>query len=172
MDFQQRKKQVIKSEFTRLNKWDDESELTVKQQRVETAERMVRQKEQQSSAFRKELANYDFDKVIIFDTAAGEPVQEITPAKKAKCRSRQDRQAIAKARIPIRQRGMSEKIPTEQLQERVDGTSCRIQGSIQKYIEDLGDNMSFHRQVKGRPDYAVMITVLMIIRNGKSIFDG
>ena len=58
MDFQQRKKQAIKSEFTRLNKWDDESELTVKQQRVETAERMVRQKEQQNSAFRKELANY------------------------------------------------------------------------------------------------------------------
>ncbi len=156
MDFQQRKKQVIKSEFTRLNKWDDESELTVKQQRMETAERMVRQKEQQSSAFRKELANYDFDQVRVFDTAVGEPVQEITPAKKAKCRSRQDRQAIAKARIPIRQRGMAEKIPTEQLQERVDGTSCKIQGSIQKYIENLGDNMSFHREVKGRPDYAVM----------------
>ena len=88
MDFQQRKKQVIKSEFTRLNKWDDESELTVKQQRMETAERMVRQKEQQSSAFRKELANYDFDQVRVFDTAVGEPVQEITPDRKSVGRER------------------------------------------------------------------------------------
>ena len=156
MDFQERKKQVIKSEFTRQNKWDDESELTVKQQRVETAERMVRQKEQQSRAFRKALAQFDFDQVTIFETEVGEPVQEITPAKKAKCSSRQDRQAAAKAKTTIRQSGLAAGTPTDQLQERVDGTSCKIQGSIHEYIRKLEEKMASHREVQDRPDYAVM----------------
>lgn len=156
MDFQQRKKQAIKSEFTRLNKWDDESELTVKQQRVETAERMVRQKEQQNSAFRKELANYDFDQVSIFETAAGEPVQEITPAKKAKCRNRQDRKMGSNAKDAIKRRSEAEGTRTELLQERVDGASYQIQRSIEKRIVDLEGNMVPHREVQDRPDYAVM----------------
>lgn len=156
MDFQQRKKQAIKSEFTRLNKWDDESGLTVKQQRVETAERMVRQREQQNSAFRKELANYDFDQVSIFETAAGEPVQEITPAKKAKCRNRQDRKMGSNARDAIKRRSEAEGTRTELLQERVDGASYQIQRSIEKRIVDLEGNMVPHREVQDRPDYAVM----------------
>ena len=156
MDFQQKKKQAIKSEFTRLNKWDDESELTVKQQRVETAERMVRQKEQQNSAFRRDLANYDFDRVLIFDTAAGEPVQEITPAKKAKCRNRQDRRMSGNAKDIIRKRAEAEGTRTELLQERVDGTSYQIQRNIEKNIVDMEGNMVPHREVQDRPDYAVM----------------
>ncbi len=156
MDFQQRKKQAIKSEFTRLNKWDDESDMTVKQQRMETAERMVRQKEQQNSAFRKELANYDFDQVRVFETAAGEPVQEITPAKKAKCRNRQDRKMGSNARDAIKKRSEAEGTRTELLQERVDGASYQIQRSIEKRIVDLEGNMVPHREVQDRPDYAVM----------------
>ena len=156
MDFQQRKKQAIKSEFTRLNKWDDESDMSVRQQRMETAERLIRQKEQQNSSFRKALANYDFDQVRVFDTAAGEPVQEVTPAKKAKCRNRQDRQMGCNAKSAIKKRSETEGTKTELLQERVDGASYRIQRSIEKQIVDLEGNMVPHREVQDRPDYAAM----------------
>lgn len=156
MDFQQRKKQAIKSEFTRLNKWDDESEMSVKQQRMETAERLIRQKEQQNSSFRKALAVYDFDQVRVFETAAGEPVQEVTPAKKAKCRNRQDRQMGCNAKNAIKRRSEAEGTKTELLQERVDGASYQIQRGIEKQIVDLEENMVPHREVQDRPDYAVM----------------
>ena len=156
MDFQQRRKEAIKSEFAKLNKWDEDSGLTVKQQRMETAERMVREKEKQNSAFKKELANHDFDRVSVFGTAAGEPVQEISPAKKAKCRSRQDRQMGGAAREAIRRRGEEGGTRTALLQERVDGTSYQIQRSIEKYIVDLEGNMVLHREVQDRPDYAAM----------------
>lgn len=157
MDFQQQqKKQSIKEEFIRLNRWDEDADLTMKQQRLMTADSIVRQKEKQQPAYGKAIKSYDFEEVKVFGAAAGEPLQELTPAKKAKCRNRQDRQRENEAKKAVRKRSEEEGTETSLLQERVDGTSFRIHRSIEQGIVDLEGNMVLHRDAQDRPDYAAM----------------
>lgn len=157
MDFQQQqKKQSIKEEFARLNKWDEDTDLTMKQQRLMTADSIVRQKEKQEPAYEKAIGAYDFEKVKVFGAAAGEPLQELTPAKKAKCRNRQDRQRENEAKKVVRKRSEEEGTEASLLQERVDGTSYRIHRSIEQEIVELEGNMVLHRDAQDRPDYAAM----------------
>lgn len=157
--YKQTKKQAMKSEFTRMNKWDEQDEQdeqVLKRQRMEMADSIIREKEQQSKAFRKSLAKYDFVQVSVFGTAAGEPVQELVPAKKAKCRSCQNIYRGNKAKKAIRERSEADRTKTERLQKTVDGISYQLQQSIESRNADLERRMEPYPEMQGRRDYDVM----------------
>lgn len=159
MDYQEKRKQALWSEISYLNKWDDEadqSEQALKRQRRETGERLVREKKQQSWKFRRELAKYDLEQVQIFGVAGGTPVQEVEPAKKAKCRSRHDRQLINEARKSIRERSQEEKSDTSRLQEIVDGTGCQLQKRLEKSMSEREKMMASYGMQQDSADYDVM----------------
>lgn len=154
--YKQTKKQAMKSEFTRLNQWDEQDEQVLKRQRMEMADNIIREKEQQSKAFRKSLAKYDFGQVSVFGTAAGEPVQEFVPAKKAKCRSCQNIYRGNKAKKAIRERSEVDRSQTDRLQKTVDGISYQLQQSIESRNADLERRMEPYPEMQGRRDYDVM----------------
>ncbi len=150
------RKQAVRNEVVRLNQWEENPGLTVEEQRTRYGQNMIRQKKKENEQYRDAVAAYaSKEKPRIFGIAEGEPVRKFEPAKKAKCRDRQDRQQGRMAKEILRQQA-PENANTAKIQERLDGNSYLMQRELEREITENGSRMAAYGELRERPDYPVL----------------
>lgn len=156
MDYLQRKKEATKSEFGRLNQWDETTGLSVEQLRRETANREISKATQKNKQLKKSIDNMGFENIKIFDVAEGEPVQELAPAKKAKCRNRQQRRLSHIAQQDVKALSDQNGTSSERVQKQVDGNSCQIHRGIATEYGMQELKLNHYSDMEGQPQFEVM----------------